>query len=86
MDELMTEYNALIKEEDSLYQQIDICKACLDLLIDYVSEKEGALHITTMESIVTTIHIMHMDFETELLHLRLEKGLLNNRISAQRRL
>lgn len=80
MEELMIQYNALVEEEDGLFHQMDVCNECLELLFDYVSEKGEMLHLPTMETIVTSIHTMYADYGMELLHLRLEKAVLNSKL------
>lgn len=85
MDQLMSQYNALILKEDELYNQIDACKTSIDMLMDYLSEKGDMIHLPTVESIITSIHTLLTSLERKLLHLRIEKGILSSRISRGRR-
>ncbi|MDF2922508.1 MAG: hypothetical protein K0R57_1422 [Paenibacillaceae bacterium] len=85
MDELMRRYNGLILEEDTLYKRIEVCQECVDLVLDYLSEKAETIHLPTAEGIISTIHIRRLAIETELLQLRIEKGVLNSKICRMRR-
>lgn len=80
MNDILTKYNEAIKEEQILIQRINVCKEFIDVILTYISEKADSIHILTAEDIVTSVHTIGQDLDTELLHLRLEKGILDNKL------
>ncbi|MBA2943566.1 hypothetical protein HZF08_35415 [Paenibacillus sp. CGMCC 1.16610] len=83
MNDILIKYNEAIKEEQILIQRINVCKEFVDVILTYISEKADSIHILTAEDIVTAVHTIGQDLDTELLHLRLEKGILDNKIKGQ---
>ncbi|MFF2888556.1 hypothetical protein [Paenibacillus sp. NPDC057967] len=77
MVELMTVYERLVEEEDELLNKLEICEGCIACIFEYLVSKKD-VHIG--ESVLTAVHTIAKDLQTELLHLRLEKGLLADRI------
>ncbi|RAV02667.1 hypothetical protein [Paenibacillus sp. YN15] len=84
MVELMKDYNGMIEKEDNLYKGIQVCEECTDNILDYIAEKADSLHILTAEAILSAIHVIMKDLQTELLHLRIEKNILSREISRLR--
>lgn len=80
MQEVQTKYEQALQEEDTLTQRISLCKEFIDIILEYISHKADSIHILTAEDIVTAIHTIGQDLETELLHLRLEKKMLENKL------
>lgn len=80
MNDILIKYNEAIKEEQILIQRINVCKEFIDVILTYISEKADSIHILTAEDIVTSVHTIGQDLDTELLHLRLEKGILDNKL------
>ncbi|MBP1991886.1 hypothetical protein [Paenibacillus eucommiae] len=80
MDDVMVTYENLALEEDTLVQRIRVCEDCVSVILDYISNKNDSTHILTVEDIVSAIHVIEQDLQTELLHLKLEKGVLANKI------
>lgn len=74
----------MIEEEDELYRGIQVCEECTDHVLDYIAEKAESTHISTAESILSSIHVIMKDLQTELLHLRIEKSILTREISRLR--
>ncbi|REK77704.1 hypothetical protein [Paenibacillus paeoniae] len=77
MVELIAVYERLVEEEDELLNKIEICEGCIAGIFEYLVSKKDT-HIG--ESILTAVHTIVKDLQTELLHLRLEKSLLADRI------
>ncbi len=80
MHPIQTQYQSTIQEEATLTQRITLCKVSIDILLEYISHHADSIHILTAEDIVTTIHTMAQDLDTELLHVRFEKGILENKL------
>ncbi|MCY9660977.1 hypothetical protein P5G65_29080 [Paenibacillus chondroitinus] len=80
MQEVQTKYEQALQEEDTLTQRISLCKEFIDIILEYISHKADSIHILTAEEIVTAVHTIGQDLETELLHLRLEKRMLENKL------
>ncbi|BFT69180.1 hypothetical protein [Paenibacillus sp. P36] len=80
MQEVQTKYEQALQEEDTLTQRISLCKEFIDIILEYISHKADSIHILTAEDIVTAVHTIGQDLETELLHLRLEKRMLENKL------
>ncbi|TXK83548.1 hypothetical protein [Paenibacillus sp. N3.4] len=80
MNDILAKYNEAIKEEQILIQRINVCKEFIDVILTYISEKADSIHLLTAEDIVTSVHTIGQDLDTELLHLRLEKGILDNKL------
>ncbi|WP_193726672.1 hypothetical protein [Paenibacillus guangzhouensis] len=57
-------------------QRISLCKEIIDVILEYISSKADVIHLPTAEDIVTTIHTMEQNLDTELLHLQLEMCVL----------
>ncbi|GKU77767.1 hypothetical protein [Paenibacillus sp. L3-i20] len=77
MDAMISVYEQLVAEEEELLQNIEICEGCISVVFQYISGKEDP---QIGESILTAIHTIEKDLQTELLHLKLEKSLLANKI------
>ncbi|OPH54981.1 hypothetical protein BC351_30130 [Paenibacillus ferrarius] len=80
MNDILAKYNETIKEEQILLQRINVCKEFIDIILTYISEKADSIHMLTAEDIITSVHTIGQDLDTELLHLRLEKGILDNKL------
>ncbi|NQX69855.1 hypothetical protein HQN90_27350 [Paenibacillus alba] len=80
MNDILAKYNETIKEEQILIQRINVCKEFIEVILTYISEKADSIHLLTAEDIVTSVHTIGQDLDTELLHLRLEKGILDNKL------
>ncbi|MEW9701947.1 hypothetical protein [Paenibacillus sp. SI8] len=63
-----------------MIQRINVCKEFIDVILSYISDKADSTHMLTIEDIVTAVHTIGQDLETELLHLRLEKVFLENKM------
>lgn len=63
----------LIAEEEALQEKINTCEICVSAVLDAIVERQGDIHILTAEGILSSIHTISTDFQTELLHLKLEK-------------
>ncbi|WP_240421989.1 hypothetical protein [Paenibacillus periandrae] len=73
-------YDQFLVEENVLIQRIGVCKEFIEVLLKYISGKSDSIRILTAEDIVNAVHAMSQDLDTELLHVRLEKSLLENKI------
>ncbi|MDD9271503.1 hypothetical protein ACFPES_31160 [Paenibacillus sp. GCM10023248] len=82
MQQTQTKYDEALQEEAILTQRISLCKEFIDIILEYITHKADSIHILTAEDIVTAVHTIGQDLETELLHLRLEKGILENKLKA----
>ncbi|MEC0227362.1 hypothetical protein [Paenibacillus alba] len=80
MNDILAKYNETVKEEQILLQRINVCNEFIDVILTYISEKADSIHMLTAEDIVTSVHTIGQDLDTELLHLRLEKGILDNKL------
>ncbi|MCP3775490.1 hypothetical protein NLX71_19655 [Paenibacillus sp. MZ04-78.2] len=67
--------NRLDAEERELLQQIQTYEACTMAVLNMTSDQIKPLHKFVVEDIVSNLHRMTMELQTELLHLRLEKTL-----------
>ena len=76
MYDLLTQYEEAIQEEQTLMQRIGLCKEIIDVILEYISSKADVIHLPTAEDIVTMIHTMGHDLDTELLQLQLEMCVL----------
>jgi uncharacterized transporter YbjL len=74
--DLTAKYELLTTEEETLIEKIKTCESCVLAVLDAVVQNGNDVHIITAEEILNTIHTMGSDFQTELLHLRLEKSIL----------
>ncbi|MZQ80686.1 hypothetical protein GQF01_00765 [Paenibacillus sp. 5J-6] len=84
MHQIQTKYEQVLQEETVLIQRIGLCKEFIDIILEYTSQKADSIHILTAEDIVTAVHTIGQDLDTELLHLRLEKGILENKLRGLR--
>jgi hypothetical protein len=82
MQQIQTKYEQVLQEETVLTQRIGLCKEFIDIILEYISRKANSIHILTAEDIVTAVHTIGQDLDTELLHLRLEKGILENKLKS----
>ncbi|NEW09377.1 hypothetical protein GK047_25875 [Paenibacillus sp. SYP-B3998] len=80
MQDILRKYDEAIQEENILHQKISVCTDFINVILDYISNKADSIHMLTAEDIVTAVHTIGQDLDTELLHLRLEKGILENKI------
>lgn len=76
----LIKYDQFAAEENVLIQRIGVCKEFIEVLLKYISGKSDPIHILTAEDIVNAVHAMSQDLDTELLHVRLEKSLLESKI------
>lgn len=83
MENVIAKYEKIALEERTLNQRIATCRDCISILLDYISINADSIHILTVEEIVSAIHAISQDLDTELLHLRLEKGRLEYKIKCR---
>jgi len=76
MTETAEHYEQLVLEEDGLVAKIRLCEECQWMLLELLS-RHGETGRDIGEEIVTTVHTIEQDLRTELLHLRLEKGIMS---------
>ncbi len=62
-------------EERELILQIQTYEACTMSVLKMASNQEAPLHRLAVEDIVSCLHRMNMDLQTELLHVRLKRAL-----------
>jgi len=84
MNDTFKKYEEAIQEEHTLMQRICLCKELINVILEYISNKADTIHLPTAEDIVTAIHTMGQDLDTELLHLQLEMGVLERKIKSLR--
>ncbi|KZE73142.1 hypothetical protein AV654_32935 [Paenibacillus elgii] len=75
MNMKVTLMNRLDAEERELMQQIQTYEACTMAVLNRVNDQIRPLHKFAVEDIVSSLHRMTIELQTELLHLRLEKAL-----------
>lgn len=80
MDDLREKYDQLVLEEDQLIQKIGVCEGSITAILEYITNKCDSINALIVEDIISSVHTIEKDLQTELLHLKLEKGLLANRI------
>lgn len=80
MNDLLIKYEEAIQEEDRLIQRIGFCKEMIDVILELISNHANSIHMPTAENIVTVIHTMGQDLDTELLHLQFVMGMLESQI------
>ncbi|MGG1518221.1 hypothetical protein ABE504_22575 [Paenibacillus oryzisoli] len=83
MHPIQTQLETTLQEEAVLIQKIGLCQDFIDVLLAYISHSAHAIPILTAEDILTSVHNVAQDLETELLHVRLEKGILDNKLRCQ---
>ncbi|KPV61165.1 hypothetical protein QJ48_01440 [Paenibacillus sp. A3] len=71
----LTLINRLDAEEQELMQQIQTYEACTMAVLNMATDQVRPLHKFAVEDIVSSLHRMTVELQTELLHLRLEKAL-----------
>lgn len=62
-------------EEQELMQQIETYEACTMAVLSMTSEQRMTIHKLAVEEIVSNLHRIALDLQTELLYVRLEKAL-----------
>ncbi|SCW87487.1 hypothetical protein SAMN04487970_10943 [Paenibacillus tianmuensis] len=62
-------------EEQELMRQIQTYEACTMAILNMVNGQLTSLHKLAVEDIVSTLHRVALDLQTELLYVRLEKAL-----------
>lgn len=72
----------LIAEEETLQEKINTCELCVSAVLDAIVAAQGKIHILTAEGILSSIHTISADLQTELLHLKLEKIIVASSESA----
>ncbi|MGG1555098.1 hypothetical protein [Paenibacillus ferrarius] len=80
MQPIQTQLETTLQEEATLTQRIRLCRDFIDILLDYVAHNADQIHILTAEDILTSVHTIAQDLDTELLHVRLEKSILVNKL------
>ncbi len=75
--DLLSKYEELAVEEGVLLQKIETCEACVEAILDCVLKKVDSIHVLTAEDLLTSVHTITTDLRTELLHLRLEKNIID---------
>ncbi|TCZ78412.1 hypothetical protein E0485_07880 [Paenibacillus albiflavus] len=79
MNEYRNKYEQLELEEDELIQKIGLCEGSISMIVDYIaSNGDKGIHIG--ESIISAVHTIEKDLQTELLHIRLEKSFMANKM------
>ncbi|MFB6365691.1 hypothetical protein ACFCP7_16775 [Paenibacillus elgii] len=67
-------------EERELMRQIQTYEACTMAVLNMVSGQLTSLHKLSVEDIVSTLHRVALDLQTELLYVRLEKALCLSKV------
>mgnify|MGYP001459865340 CR=1 FL=1 len=80
MNDLGTELDQLTFEERELIQKIEVCEGCISAVFDYILENGDPTAVQIGEYILSSIHTIDKDLQTELLHIRLEKSFLESKI------
>lgn len=82
MSEEFQKYEQLVREENDLVSRIETYQEAITALLMLI-HKRGAsdLHLLTIEEIIGTIHSTEVNYQTELLHLRIAKSVLSNTIT-----
>ncbi|MBE0336037.1 hypothetical protein [Paenibacillus sp. 23TSA30-6] len=68
-----------VLEEDELVKRIFTCTETSAMVLYLFYEKGQTLDAKTVEDILSSIHNIQQDLETELLHLRIEKTIVATR-------
>ncbi|TXK75441.1 hypothetical protein [Paenibacillus sp. N3.4] len=76
MSEEMLKYEQLVLEEDELVSKIHTCQTAINAVMDAVLKEGKSLHMLMVEDVITMVHGLEIDCQTNLLHLRLKKFLL----------
>lgn len=80
MQNIAGKFEELDLEEQTLLQRIGTCENCVSAILEYISKSTETVHFLTVEDIVSAIHVIGTDLQTELLHVRLEKTNLMQQI------
>ncbi|MCM3269995.1 hypothetical protein [Paenibacillus elgii] len=81
MNNLQSKYENLIEEERLLADKIESCEECVEAILDYIAKKANTIHVLTAEEIVSAVHAIGKDLRTELLHVKLERSIVSNKLS-----
>lgn len=81
MNNLQRKYENLLEEERMLTERIGSCEECVETILDYIAKKANTIHVLTAEEIVSALHNMGKDLRTELLHVKLERSIVSNKLS-----
>lgn len=73
-------HDKLKVEEDEILSKIQFCEGCLETILMFISNNCECREEIIGEEIVMKVHTIEQDLRTELLHLRLEKGILAGRM------
>ena len=76
-------YENLVVEEDELVQKVTLCETYQWTILDSIS-KQGEIGKEIGEELLTVVHTIEHDLRTELLHLRIEKGLLAAKLDKEK--
>ncbi|PUA37102.1 hypothetical protein C8Z91_21890 [Paenibacillus elgii] len=71
----LTLRDRLDAEERELMQQIETYEACTMAVLSMTGEQRMSIHKLAVEDIVSILHRITLDLQTELLYVRLEKAL-----------
>lgn len=86
MEQLLHKYESVVEEEQILNERIRACNECVEIILDFIEKRADQIHVLTAEDIVSAAHTIGKDLQTELLHIRLEKGILLNKINKMKEL
>jgi hypothetical protein len=79
MSETTEQYEQLVDEEEELIAKIRLCEECQWTVLELVG-RHGEKGREIGEEIMKTVLTIEQDLRTELIHLRLEKGMLAERL------
>jgi len=72
-------YEGLVEEEDELVGKLKTCEGFMRAMLEFLSRNCGFAE-EIGEKLLTELNAIEQELRTELLHLRLEKGLLAGRM------
>lgn len=76
MSNILEVLNQFVIEEDQLVNRIQTCDKISATILDILYRQGNTLNALIIEEILISIHRIHQDLQTELLHLRIEKKAL----------
>ncbi|WP_139488126.1 hypothetical protein [Brevibacillus dissolubilis] len=71
MDAKLAHYE---REEKNVFQRIQTCNICTDLINAYVKQNYHEMNVVMLEDILTAIFKVEMEQREELIHIRLAKA------------
>lgn len=81
MNNLQSKYETLLEEERLLAEKIGSCEECVEVILGYIAKKADTIHVLTAEEMVSALHNMGKDLRMELLHVKLERSIVSNKLS-----